>query len=212
MGDKYIKIRDSKQRGFNLSWCRNCGAKISSGDVLVFMDCDLVIPPDYFEKVMGSDIVFASGSNEYVMSTKENTELYYSRKSFDVFRLDTFRLSGYNKRKNMAYGLILIFHRDFWFKVGGFYEGFFRYGNEDNEMSYRVMRLLDKEEDEITRIKSPVYHLFHQGRDFSNISINKIIRQKLQSWDVNDLCDMLKVCGNPEKPYVMDCINGKDIS
>lgn len=204
MGEKYIKIKDPKNRGYNLAWGRNCGAKVAEGDIILLMDADLIIPKDYLEKVSQMKSLFASGSNEYVMTDKESTKLYYKRKDLNVFNLNTQRACGYNKRKHMYYGLILIFKKEFWEKFGGFCESFFRYGREDNEAAYRIMQLLGKDEDEIERIDSPVYHLFHQGRDLSNISINKRIQEKLQLQDVNTLCELFKSGGNPKEPMEID--------
>lgn len=201
--NQHIVINDKKERGFNLSWCRNVGAKVAHGDIILLMDSDLIISKDYLEKVSQMQDDFASGSNQYKMTSKQNTELYYQYKHTHVFNLDTLRFTGYSKKRNMGYGLILIFKKEFWDRFGGFSENFFNYGYEDREASNRILSLLDKDEDNIERIDSPVYHLHHNGRNMDNNKINRKIYEKLINVDVKKRCELFKK-GGGSQPYVVD--------
>ena len=68
---KHIKIKDPQNRGFNLSWCRNVGARLASGEILILMDSDFVFEKDYFKTISEFKGNFAAGAETYYWCNME---------------------------------------------------------------------------------------------------------------------------------------------
>jgi glycosyltransferase involved in cell wall biosynthesis len=182
MGGKitYIPISDPQNRGFNLSWCRNVGARHATGETLILMDSDFVFPPDYFDRVSEFDGKFAAGAETYYWcNTEEPTREWLRTRHFSTFdkygsepkdRVFIFR----SMTRGCGYGAILVFNREwYWEEFGGYIENFFKYGWEDKASFETIKWLLNKTDDSMARIPAKCYHLSHRGKDVRNMSVNE---------------------------------------
>ena len=63
---KHIAIKDPQNRGFNLSWCRNVGAREANGELIVLMDSDFVFENNYFTVISQFAGEFAAGEKHTI--------------------------------------------------------------------------------------------------------------------------------------------------
>lgn len=110
---KRLKIRVYKRRG-NVSFARNFGFKKASGEIMVFLDADIVVPKDFIEKIYRSfypDAVCVS-----LFGTKGSI--------FDIIH------------KEGISSIPIAFKKKSFFKVGGFDEALSAF--EDLDLTERI--------------------------------------------------------------------------
>lgn len=203
---KHIKIKDPENRGFNLSWCRNVGAREAVGDIIILMDSDFVFERNYFQRISEFKGEFAAGAETYYWCNVENPTAEWLRtKDFDVFRkkgggprdpVFQFR----SMTRGCGYGAILVYNRKwFWEAFGGYNENFFRYGWEDKTATETIKFLLRKTDETMDRIPAEAAHLNHRAKDVRNMRTNEDLFNLYTSMDQNILVEKIKITGVGKK-------------
>lgn len=210
---KHIGIKDPENRGFNLSWCRNVGARQAQGEILVLMDSDFIFENDYFKTISEFKGKFAAGAETYYWCNREDpTNAWLSTENFDSIRLlgsDDHRSNVFKFRsmtRGCGYGAILVYNRDWFFDVlGGYNENFFKYGWEDKATTESIKKLLNKDDEALDRIPYEAFHLYHSNKDPRNLKINEILFNKFTSMDQLELCEKIKKIniGKTESPTLI---------
>ena len=210
-GMKWVGLTDPYNRGFNLSWCRNVGAKIAAGEKIILMDADMVFEENYFQAVADDTSMFAGGSNSYHWIFQEQpTQLFDAHRNFaeiynygnggpkdPVFRFEPFT-------KGCGYGAVLVFDRKwYWDEFGGYPEDFFKYGWEDKAAIEIIKDILNIEKDQdLSKINYPIIHLSHFAKDGRNMSINENLYYKTKNMDKKSIIKRSKELGlgNIDRP------------
>ena len=198
---KHIGIKDPQNRGFNLSWCRNVGAREAQGEIIVLMDSDFVFENGYFQVISEFKGEFAAGSETYYWCNMEDPTTEWLRtKDFNVFRrlgagprdpVFQFR----SMTRGCGYGAILVYNKDwFWNTLGGYNENFFRYGWEDKATTEMIKILLNRDDESMLRIPYESAHLNHRSKDVRNMNINEKLFYDFTRMDQFDLANKIKEC------------------
>ena len=199
-GFNWIGIKDPEDRGFNLSWCRNVGARIANGDKIILMDADMVFESEYLDVVSKDYNVFAGGANPYYWIRNEKvTKEYLNTDNFNSIREYWARegnraVSKFSPFDGInGYGAVLVFNKKwFWKSFGGYPEDFFRYGWEDKAAVELIKKILGINNDyEIPRINYEIAHLSHEGKDFNNLKENEMIYKKIKFMSKNEWIDTI---------------------
>jgi glycosyltransferase involved in cell wall biosynthesis len=202
--DKYQKIKDPKKRGFNLSWCRNVGAKISEGQFIVLMDADVVFDSNYFNSIVQNvKMPFSAGSNGYVWTNPNQTAIYFKTNNVQKVLETTDRRMVPGERPVGGYGTILVFLRKWYFNTfGGYLEDFSKWSWEDLCGAHRALSLMGIGRGDIPKIPYSIVHLFHGNRDKSNEGRNSILRKYSLSFPPQEITERLKKVGigDPKSP------------
>lgn len=203
-GIKWVGIKDSKNRGFNLSWCRNVGAKIAIGQKIVLMDADMVFEQEYIDRVLLVKSPFAGGAKTYhwinseditgrFIPTRDFKYVYESSLVEDLVRI--FRFTPFTR--GCGYGAVLVFDR-LWYlnDFGGYIEDFFKYGWEDKAAVEIIRDLLGYREDsEFEKVDYDIIHLSHFSKDMRNMKNNESLFMKISTMDKKQLAKDIKNAG-----------------
>ena len=201
LGFRWIGIKDPLNRGFNLSWCRNVGAKESLGEKIVLMDADMSFESGYLSAVMKNTSMFAGGASLYHWINKEEvTRVFDANRNFKYIynfgngepKDPVFRFSPFTR--GCGYGAVLVFNRE-WFceTFGGYPEDFYRYGYEDKAAIEIIKELLAIENDEdLSKIDYQIVHLSHFNKDVANMKINERLFNTIKSMNKIELSARLK--------------------
>jgi glycosyltransferase involved in cell wall biosynthesis len=201
---KLVQIKDPYNRGFNLSWCRNVGARNSLGDKIILMDADMVFEEKYFEAVIENKSPFAGGANYYYWLRDEfptnelisswNFESTYKNGGDDpnglVFKFETFT-------RGCGFGAVLVFERKWYFEsFGGYCENFFRYGWEDKAGIEVIKNVLGINNDsDLPKVNYKIVHLGHANKDYNNLKLNENIFNSIKFANKRDLIESMKSIG-----------------
>ena len=167
---------------------RNLGVKNAEGEILCFLDSDIVVPSDYLESVgeglMHWDALQARRVNlcqEASVETLEYNDVDESKDTIldeayweEFIKIDNWHELPYNWKYVCTHSFSM--RRDLFWKIGGLKRNFIFYGFEDTDLGYRLVKrgfklhLLDRK----------VYHLFHENTrsEFLNL---KSLRHSLLS-------------------------------
>lgn len=198
----HIKIKDPSNRGFNLSWCRNVGAREAKGEIIVLMDSDFVFENNYFQKISEFKGEFAAGAETYYWCNREEpTSEWLRTKDYNRLRErggdwrdPVFKFKSMTR--GCGYGAILVYNRDwFWNVFGGYNENFFKYGWEDKAATETIKFLLGKDDEVMDRIPYDAFHLFHLNKDSRNLKLNEELFNRFTSMDQNELVSKIKSLG-----------------
>jgi glycosyltransferase involved in cell wall biosynthesis len=196
---KHIPIKDPQNRGFNLSWCRNVGAKEATGDLLVLMDSDFVFEKDYFQKISEFQGNFAAGAETYYWcNTEAPTSVWLRNRDFNYFRTQgngprdpVFKFRSMTR--GCGFGAILVYNRNwFWETFGGYNENFFKYGWEDKAATETIKFLLGRTDESMDRIPYEAAHLSHFGKDVRNMPTNERLFNQYSSLNQAILVERIK--------------------
>jgi glycosyltransferase involved in cell wall biosynthesis len=196
---KHVGIKDPQNRGFNLSWCRNVGAREAQGEIIVLMDSDFVFESDYFTVISEFKGEFAAGAETYYWcNTEDPTSEWLRTRDFNIFRRrgagpkdPVFQFRSMSR--GCGYGAILVYNRKwFWESMGGYNENFFRYGWEDKATTEMIKALLGKDDESMLRIPYEVAHLSHMSKDVRNMNSNEALFHKFTRMNQTDLSKMIK--------------------
>ena len=210
---KHIGIKDPQNRGFNLSWCRNVGAREAQGEIIVLMDSDFVFENGYFQVISEFKGEFAAGAETYYWCNMEDpTSEWLRTKDFNVFRRlgagprdSVFQFRSMTR--GCGYGAILVYNKDwFWNTLGGYNENFFRYGWEDKATTEMIKILLNRDDESMLRIPYESAHLHHRSKDVRNMNINEKLFYDFTRMDQFDLANKIKECnvGKRSEPTVIN--------
>jgi glycosyltransferase involved in cell wall biosynthesis len=198
---QYVQIKDPQiKRGFNLSWCRNVGARAAKGEKIVLMDADMVFEKNYFDAIDKCESPFAGGAEEYFWIREEMvTQKFIETGDFNyVYEIssetdfkDSFRFKTFTK--GCGYGAVLFFDKKwYWEVLGGYPEDFFRYGWEDKAVIEIIKYLLGVEDSGLSKIDYRVVHLSHGNKDYANLNLNESIYNSIKNMDKDQLIRSLK--------------------
>jgi glycosyltransferase involved in cell wall biosynthesis len=196
---KHIGINDPQNRGFNLSWCRNVGAREAKGDILILMDSDFVFERNYFSIISEFNGEFAAGAETYYWCNMEEPTIEWIRtKNFDSFRKKggesrdpVFKFRSMTR--GCGFGAILVYNKDwFWNTFGGYNENFFRYGWEDKAATETIKVLLGRNDETMDRIPAEAAHLSHRAKDVRNMNINERLFNTYSNMNQHVLVKLIK--------------------
>ena len=181
---KYIFFPRSRKRvmgdfQYRAGISRNLGVKNAVGEILCFLDSDIVIPRDYLQKVGKALEAWDGVQAKRIQLSQKASHLDFQYGNHDPGK-DTTTTSDYlkefietpnwhllpfNWKYVCTYGFSI--RRELFWKLGGIRKNFICYGFEDVELGYRLVKrgyrlhLLDLE----------VFHLFHEDErsEFSNL-------------------------------------------
>ena len=199
---KHIGIKDPHNRGFNLSWCRNVGAREAQGEIIVLMDSDFVFESNYFTVISEFHGEFAAGAETYYWcNTEEPTSEWLRTKDVNLFRRrgagpkdPVFQFRSMSR--GCGYGAILVYNREwFWESMGGYNENFFRYGWEDKATTEMIKSLLSRDDESMLRIPYEAAHLSHTSKDVRNLNTNESLFYKFTRMNQMELSKIIKESG-----------------
>jgi GT2 family glycosyltransferase len=136
--DKIIYLRFCENLGFSRA-C-NMGAKVSSGDIIIFLNNDTIISNDFVTPILN---VFAHDDAGIVGSKLfyENGDIQHAGIDFEI---RDGNLEGRNIHEDMPFGEVaavtgacLAIKRDLFFSLNGFDEAYW-VGNEDSDLCFRA--------------------------------------------------------------------------
>lgn len=155
-----IKLVQQEHKGFRLARIRNNGVYASEGDLLLFMDQDIITPPDYihnFERNTKAgrflvsypirlsmeqsaaldDVAIGKGQFKSILNHKQ---LRKPIKQFYKDRINVYlyfmHLAKYGAK--LRGGVSGILRKDY-IRVNGYDENFIGWGNEDDDMGRRLL-------------------------------------------------------------------------
>jgi glycosyltransferase involved in cell wall biosynthesis len=153
-----ISVVAQDRDGFGLSRARNLGAKQARGELLVFLDCDMIPEPQFLEAHTRwhqvHDRAFTIGSRrhadfegitrEQLQQAASPSEAVAGRKITKPEWIESHLIGTRNLTSDdgdpfkIASGGNLAIRREFFDTVGGFDESFRQWGGEDVELGFRV--------------------------------------------------------------------------
>ena len=159
--DSYLAIKDPGENHFNQPWMANVGARISTGNKFLFYDIDILAPTTYLESVIEyKHPYFIAWDKMYAMN-KIMTE-----KTREVLEITSSSKVGAELQKSGALefaGYSVCSRKSFFFReLGGYNENFLGWGGNDNDIAWRALHLMGKE----NPLKYTLYHQWHQ-KDYS---------------------------------------------
>jgi len=183
--------------GWYKSWAYNVGARIATGDVLVFQDGDVCMPDRYAAEVARTIL-----QDGYDAASLQRFLFYLNLKSTQrIDSLDDATVPCVPERvfQNWKGGTIAV-RRDAFFDLGGFDEGFVDWGGEDDEFYDRCSGLRHCRFGYI-----PFIHLWHrpqQGRKLiDNPNISRIMPWRMQIPVADRIAELTsRDFGNPSGP------------
>lgn len=184
---------------FNVAWCGNIGARLATGNRLLFMDADIIVPPGYLDELDKMDIPqFAHGSSWYTALAWGHTYEYYARGDFEEARryakLCTDNQYMPTVEPYLGHGYIRVFDKEwYWDVLGGHVEDFLVWGFEDSEIIlHRVHYMMGVDLEDIPALNTHCLHLYHEGPRDQGYVKNWPIFDKLKSYRAVDRCNVLK--------------------
>lgn len=202
----HIGIKDPLNRGFNLSWCRNVGAREAKGDLIVLMDSDFVFENEYFQRISEFEGEFAAGAETYYWcNTEAPTSVWLRNRDFNYFRTQgngpkdpVFKFRSMTR--GCGFGAILVYNKDwFWNVFGGYNENFFRYGWEDKAATETIKSLLGRTDETMDRIPYEAAHLSHFAKDVRNMRTNESLYNKFTSVNQDSVVERIKAANVGKK-------------
>jgi hypothetical protein len=183
--------------GWHKAWAFNVGARISSGEILIFQDGDICVPQRYASEVVrtisGEGYEAASLQRFLFYLDPPATRYALSRGHFDLRR--------YPKRvyQNWKGGTIAV-RRDVFLALGGFDEGFVDWGGEDDEFYDRCGTVRHCRYGFL-----PFVHLWHPSqpdrKQSSNLNISQIMPWRMQIPAADRIAELTgRDFGNPLHP------------
>jgi glycosyltransferase involved in cell wall biosynthesis len=157
--------------GFRLSRSRNLSSVKASGDLLIFVDGDCLLPRDFVTEIKSlyRPGVLIFGSRKLLTNAETNDCIFgrlgqneiqrlFSGRKFIKLNLGVFRHWPHRSWKNVR-GFMMVAGRHDVMALGGFDESFDSWGLEDSDFAVRASRFGLKFLD--SRYKTSLVHLHH---------------------------------------------------
>ena len=157
--------------GFRLSRSRNLSSAKASGDLLIFIDGDCLLPKDFLAEIKSlyrpGFLIFGSRklmpkaeTGRAISKCLNDVEIqqFFSGRKFMKLKLGVFRWWPFRSWKNVR-GFMMVAARHDVMALGGFDESFSSWGLEDSDFAIRASRFGLKFLD--SRYKTSLVHLHH---------------------------------------------------
>jgi len=132
---------------YNRSWSFNVGANLSSSNIVIFADCDLLIK----SSELLASIEECNGEFDAINPKGKVIAMYADEKNY-------FNPQKFEIRKGINFsGGICIMKKNKFFDIFGWDEDMTGWGGEDDLMTHKIKKMLNK----IKCTGFNVYHLFH---------------------------------------------------
>ncbi len=123
---------------------RNVGADLASGNVICFLDADMLVPPEAFQ-----DLIAASAKHDIVMAQRlflkqdwqglgAPLDGYYENAYWEEFFRSSTAWNERPDRWKFTCTYALVMKRSTFFAIGGFRRCYTFYGFEDTDLGYRA--------------------------------------------------------------------------
>ena len=168
---KKFKIKYKYIRNSGPATARNFGAKVSSGNFLLFIDSDLILPKNFINKLKNflKKEKIKIGSIPYGIKSNIDNIFSQYKAFFDYFNIST-KLK--EKKDKVLIGSSCVFERKFFFKYNGWSQNIKTPSLEQEEFAKRLKKT------KITRLKNLyVEHKFPTGK-----YLFKVIFQRSLDW------------------------------
>lgn len=170
-----IPYKFNQGEKFSPALLRNLGFKNATGDILAFLDCDMIVSKDYLmnmNNILSQDDVLVFSlrrklTKDVTLSSIDQLRcVKYDRdEREEACRLFAYKYEDLKSICLWSYSHTMGMRRLTFGKVGGFYEKFTGWGLEDTEFSYRFYKAGIPI---ICDTKSRCYHIWH-NEDFDVI-------------------------------------------
>lgn len=179
----------STNRG--VSYARNYGAEVSSGDILIFLNADEIVPCDFLKKI---DKHYKKGA-DYVYP---QTRVLNSKSLYGFYR-ECYRQYKYNTPNKFLWSQGFSCRREIYFTINGFNEKYPGCGGEDWDFTIKVENLgVNRVVDLSIVVKHKVpekmheiiWHMYNRGRGsayFDLIGKSKNSREYLLKNGINGM-------------------------
>lgn len=154
--------------GFGAGQARNLAARAATGDIVVFLDSDCLVEPDF---VLGHASWHAAGGKTVVIGGRTRGVMGSEDDLADYRKRLRRRTAGLQHGSEMFRSFVtanVSLPLDLFREVGGFDERFHRWGGEDNELGWRLWSagatFLDAEEVSVTHQREEDVSGGHEGR------------------------------------------------
>lgn len=140
----------------------NTGVQESSGEIIILLDSDRILPPNYFtnitKTIKHNDVV----STEFLYRLHKN---YTDEEIEDnlIIKYPDFRSRTNQGRKKNLFSGNTVLMKDFYLSFGGYDESFEGYGFADTDTTKTVEKTGN-----IIWLQKEEYHLYHRKNIFSN--------------------------------------------
>lgn len=196
-----IKVVYQEDIGFRLARSRNNGARVVTGDFLIFLDQDVIMPDDFIEKIYNNRkvkrITFTRG---FLTSEEEKNRIqeiinkkydfneiykiiytYQDNKNFrrvmykDIFYSFLYKLK-LRKRGAKIAGLMFALYKTDYLAINGFDENYRGWGKEDDDFCNRFFKYGG--ETYCVLLKECIIHMYHKVASSKSESPNEYYYQK----------------------------------
>ena len=149
-------ISSGKDKPEGSSYSRNLGIKKAQGEILIFIDCDMLTKPNFIEEhyrfhqeVLPEHMIVQIGLRNYLYhrqypnlienldQLKENDDYYRDERYYQAFQIFSENLASIQSGWNKLYSNNFSIPRTLCEKYGSFDEKFKSWGFEDEELGYR---------------------------------------------------------------------------
>ncbi len=186
---KYVRQED---KGFRLARCRNNGVRFSEGDFLIFLDQDLIFTKNLLKTFFNNyepkhfcvcyplrltesqtrlindsvirdfnfDSIFQQKQLKKIKKQYRKDKFYYCLKKANLRKIGT-------KFRGVAVGI----NRHDFFKINGYDEKYIGWGNEDDDLGYRLYKI-NTHGKNISYFDFPI-HLYHEPFHNNGERVNK---------------------------------------
>lgn len=150
LGLQYVSTKADVKSAFNLARARNCGAKIAQGDLLIFLDVDLIPYPGFYQDLLieAELLEMRKKVDHFLMCpviylSKSGYEQYKQlpeqyRKAFAINQMN---LANKDLIEKYSHGTsVIMVNRYYYMSRGGQDESFEGWGYEDYEFATRLIR------------------------------------------------------------------------
>lgn len=190
-----IKCVYQEDIGFRLARSRNNGARTATGEFLIFLDQDVIMPDDFIEKIYNvrkkKRIISSRGILSYEWQKKKiQMELNKGRNFSEIYNIITLEQKNEIKKfmkKDILYrflyklklrargakivGLIFALYKKDYININGFDDKYKGWGKEDDDFGNRFFKYSGETYPVLFK-KFPI-HMYHLGADSKKDSLNE---------------------------------------